>query len=151
MIISTINQLGLWGWWVLGLTLLAFEIVVPGFFLFWIGLAALAVGALSLLLWETPIWAWQVQALAFAALSVAAIMIGRRWTGANKLSDEPFLNDRGASLVGRTAILVEPITNGKGRIRLDDTTWQVMGPNLPAGAQVRIIASHGRDLTVEAA
>ncbi len=64
---NLVVQLGPWSWWVLGLVLLAAELVVPGFFLVWIGLAAIIVGALSLLFWENTFWIWQVQLLVFAA------------------------------------------------------------------------------------
>ncbi|MGV2100704.1 NfeD family protein [Rhizobium sp. 21-4511-3d] len=151
MLARIVAELGPWTWWVAGLVLLAAEMIVPGFFLVWIGLAALAVGILSLLLWDAGFWVWEVQLILFAALSVAATFIGRRLTLRHDTTDEPFLNQRGASLVGRTATLAEPITEGRGRIKLDDTIWQVMGPDLPAGTRVRVIASTGRDLTVEAA
>jgi inner membrane protein len=151
MLARIATELGPWIWWVAGLVLLAAEMIVPGFFLVWIGLAALAVGILSLLLWDAGFWIWEVQLIVFAALSVASTFVGRRLTLRHDATDEPFLNQRGASLVGRTATLSEPITEGRGRIRLDDTIWQVMGPDLPAGTRVRVIASTGRDLTVEAA
>jgi membrane protein implicated in regulation of membrane protease activity len=152
MLTSLIIQLGPWSWWVLGLVLLAAELIVPGVFLVWVGLAAIIVGAVSLLLWEHAFWIWQVQALIFAALAVIAALLGRRYVYHNRYaSDEPFLNQRSAGLVGRTATLQEPIAEGRGRIRLDDTYWSVMGPDLPSGTQVRIVASNGRNLTVERA
>ncbi|MGO4563538.1 NfeD family protein [Rhizobium sp. 2YAF20] len=152
MLISLFSELGPWSWWVVGLVLLAAELVVPGVFLVWVGLAAIIVGALSLLLWESALWTWQLQMLLFAALAIVAALLGRRYVYHNRnASDEPFLNQRSAGLVGRTATLQEPIAEGRGRIRLDDTYWSVMGPDLPAGTQVRIVASNGRDLTVEPA
>jgi len=149
MLAKIVGELGPWSWWVAGLVLLAAELVAPGFFLVWIGLAALSVGALSLLFWDTAFWIWQFQAILFAAFAVVSALIGRRLTLRSSKTDEPFLNQRGASLVGRTATLHEPIREGRGRIRLDDTTWRVMGPDLPAGTQVRVVSSNGRDLTVE--
>jgi len=149
MLAKIVGELGPWSWWVAGLVLLAAELIAPGFFLVWIGLAALGVGVLSLLFWDTAFWVWQLQALLFAAFAVISTLIGRRLTLRNSKTDEPFLNQRGASLVGRTATLHEPIREGRGRIRLDDTTWRVMGPDLPAGTQVRVVSSNGRDLTVE--
>lgn len=151
MLIPLVAQLGPWSWWVLGLLLLAAELLVPGVFLVWIGLAAIIVGALSLALWEQAFWAWQLQLLLFAVLAILAAVLGRRYVYRHRTTDEPFLNQRGESLVGRTATLHEPITEGRGRIRLDDTWWTIMGPDLPAGTRVRVIASNGRDLTVEAA
>lgn len=149
---NLVVQLGPWSWWVLGLVLLAAELVLPGFFLIWIGLAAIIVGALSLLLWDSTFWIWQVQWLIFAASAVIVTLLGRHYVYNNSQeTDEPFLNQRSASLVGRTATLAEPITEGRGRIRLEDTYWIVTGPDLPAGARVKVVASNGRDLTVEAA
>ncbi|AIC28937.1 UNVERIFIED_ORG: hypothetical protein GGE64_003698 [Rhizobium etli] len=149
MLAKIIAELGPWSWWVVGLVLLAAEMIVPGFFLVWIGLAALIVGALSLLFWDSAFWVWELQAIFFALLAVATTFAGRRLMLRNAATDEPFLNQRGASLVGRTATLHEPIREGRGRIRLDDTLWQVMGPDLPVGTQVKVVASNGRDLRVE--
>ncbi|MGO4355465.1 NfeD family protein [Rhizobium sp. RAF36] len=151
MLARIVAELGPWSWWVIGLILLAAEMIVPGFFLVWIGLAALAVGVLSFLLWDAGFWVWEVQLILFAAFAVATTFVGRKLTLRHDATDEPFLNQRGASLVGRTATLAEPIREGRGRIRLDDTIWQVMGPDLPVGTRVKVVASNGRDLTVEAA
>ncbi|MGE7367662.1 NfeD family protein [Neorhizobium sp. NPDC001467] len=152
MVIELWNSGGPWSWWIVGLVLLALELVVPGFFLIWVGAAAVVIGALSLALWGTAFWGWQVQLLLFAVLSIAFALAGRRfYSGQGSKTDEPWLNRRGESLVGRTATLAEPILEGRGRIRLDDTTWSIMGPDLPAGARVKVVASSGRDLTVEPA
>ncbi|ASY58192.1 NfeD family protein [Sinorhizobium sp. CCBAU 05631] len=144
-------ELGPWNWWVLGLLLLAAEVILPGVFLVWIALAALLTGVLSLLLWDTALWVWEVQLVTFSLLALVSVVIGRRFVVSSSESDEPLLNRRGESLVGRTAVLEQPIAEGRGRVRLDDTTWLVEGPDLPAGTRVRIVASSGRQLTVEQA
>lgn len=149
MLERLIMELGPWSWWVLGFVLLAAEMIVPGFFLVWIGLAALAVGILSLLLWGSGFWAWEVQLLIFALLAVAVTLLGRRLTMSHAETDEPFLNQRTESLVGRTATLHEPIREGRGRIRLDDTYWPVMGPDLSAGTRVRVVSGKSGILSVE--
>jgi hypothetical protein len=152
MIERIVLELGPWSWWVLGLVLLAAEVVAPGVFLVWIGIAAILTGAVSLLLWEAGFWVWQAQLVFFAVLSVATVFIGRRLLArSGDTSDEPLLNQRGARLIGRTAVLEQPIAEGRGRIRLDDTTWTVNGPDLPAGARVKVIGSNGGRLTVESA
>ncbi|WP_420407230.1 NfeD family protein [Hoeflea sp.] len=151
MIRAIALELGPWTWWILGLVFLGLEILVPGVFLLWIGLAALALGALSLMMWDMAIWGWQLQLLVFAVLSIGFVIIGRRVSNAAGESDQPMLNRRTESLVGRTATLEEPITEGQGRIRLDDTTWIVRGPELPAGTRVRIVTAQSGSLTVEPA
>ncbi|CUX64508.1 NfeD family protein [Agrobacterium tumefaciens] len=144
------SEFGPWSWWIVGFILLAAELVAPGVFLIWIGLAALVIGALSLFFWEAAFWAWQLQFVLFAALSIIFALLGRRYFGRNRdTSDEPFLNQREASLVGRTATLQEPIVEGRGRIRLDDTWWSVNGEDMPAGTRVRIAAARGRTLVIE--
>ncbi|MDQ6433662.1 NfeD family protein [Mesorhizobium sp. LHD-90] len=152
MIEWLIGELGPWNWMVLGLALLAIEIVTPGFYLLWIGLAALVVGAISLALWDAAFWGWQVQVVAFLALSLVAAYAGYKLMGGRKTeSDQPLLNRRGEQLVGRTAMLSEPIREGYGRIQLGDTMWRVSGPDLPAGARVKVVSVNDLELVVVAA
>jgi len=151
MIAGLVTELGPWSWWIVGLVFLGLEILIPGVFLLWIGLAAIVVGAVSLGFWNAEFWGWQLQLMIFAVLAIAFALVGRRISGSNTESDQPMLNRRVEGLVGRTATLEEPITEGKGRIRLDDTTWIVQGPDMPAGARVRITTAQAGGLTVERA
>lgn len=152
MIERIVAELGPWSWWVLGLVLLAAEVVAPGVFLVWIGIAAILTGIVSLLLWDAGFWVWQAQLVFFAILSVVTVVLGRRLLArTGNTSDEPLLNQRGASLIGRTAVLELPIIEGRGRLRLDATTWTIDGPDLPAGTRVRVIGSNSGRLVVEAA
>ncbi|TCQ20967.1 NfeD family protein [Rhizobium sp. PP-CC-3G-465] len=152
MVARVIEELGPWAWWVLGLVLLAAEIFVPGVFLVWIGMAAIVTGALALIFWNADLFGWHVQLPLFAILSVVSVLVGR-WLLArfDHASDAPLLNQRGRSLIGRTAILEEPIAEGRGRVRLGDTTWPVSGPDLPTGARVRVLSADGQRLLVEEA
>jgi membrane protein implicated in regulation of membrane protease activity len=152
MVARVLEELGPWAWWVLGLALLAAEILVPGVFLVWIGMAAILTGALALLFWNADLFGWHVQLPLFALLSVACVFAGRRLLSHfEQATDAPLLNQRGRSLIGRTAVLEEPIAEGRGRIRLGDTTWPVSGPDLPVGTRVRVVSSDGQWLTVDAA
>lgn len=151
MIAAFLASLGPWSWIVIGLALLGLEIVIPGFFLLWIGLGALVTGALSFLFWEMSLWTWQVQAIVFAVFAIGFGFAGRRLMDRGNVSDQPMLNQRTNALVGRTATLDEPIRNGEGRVRLDDTVWMIKGPDLEAGTRVRIASATHRTLTVEPA
>ena len=153
MIVEWFSGFGAWNWIILGAVLLAIEILTPGVYLLWLGIAAIVTGLVSFLLWDAAAWSWQVQVLAFLLLSLVSVLIGRRvfpTTGTGD-TDEPLLNQRERQLVGRTATLEEPITEGRGRIRLGDTLWRVTGPDLPAGARVRVVAAAGGEMTVEEA
>jgi hypothetical protein len=141
--------LGTWNWLIFGLVLMALELLAPGVFLFWLGLAALLVGLLSFAF--TP--SWQLQILMFAVFAAAAVPVWRRLarssTGGNAAS--PFLNKRADALVGRVFTLEKPIVDGAGTVRIDDTVWRVAGPDAPAGSRVRIVQADGARLTVAAA
>ncbi len=151
MLEQIFGQLGPWNWMVLGFVLLVLEILLPGVFLLWIGIAAILVGALSLQLWGMAAWSWEAQVLVFLALSLISAYIGKQIMARTAGdTDRPFLNRRREQLVGQTAILIEPISEGQGRIRLGDTSWRVSGPDMPAGSRVRITAVVNAELVVEA-
>ena len=148
-----ISELGPWNWMVLGFVLLVMEVIAPGIFMLWIGIAALLIGVVSQLIWDSSFWTWEVQVLAFLALSLVSAFAGKKLVGGrHDATDQPLLNRRGAQMVGKMATLAEPIKDGRGRIKLGDTLWRVSGPDLPAGTQVRVVSSADTDLelTVEA-
>jgi membrane protein implicated in regulation of membrane protease activity len=64
---------------------------------------------------------------------------------------ESNLNARGDSLVGKTIVLDAPILAGRGRVTLGDGSWTVVGPDMVAGARVRVAAVDGTELRVEPA
>jgi inner membrane protein len=152
MIERIVMELGSWNWMAIGLALLALEIVVPGFFLLWIGIAAILVGTLALVIGEASFFSWHVQVLLFLVLSLIAAYVGKRIMGRDDgVSEEPMLNQISEQLVGRTGTLTEPIVNSRGRVRLGDTQWRVTGPDLPAGSTIRVVSAKGAELGVEAA
>jgi inner membrane protein len=140
-------DLGAWGWVIAGLVLMGLELLAPGAFMIWLGLAAVVTG---LLLFVVPM-PWEATLLVFAALAVGAVLVGRRLTIKRRGTGEIALNDRAARIVGRTFVLEAPIAEGRGRIRVDDTVWRVEGPDLPVGAQVRVVGMVGTLLRVETA
>ena len=148
MIASLVDNLGPWSWIVLGLVLMGLELVAPGAFLLWLGLAAMLTGIVD---WIFGL-SWQAALLVFALLSVAAVLIGRMATRHRDEEDggRPALNRRGQSLVGQAFVLDSPIAGGSGRIRIDDSSWRIVGPDAPAGARVRVVRVEGATLVVEA-
>src|SRR6202023_3340641 len=108
--------LGTWNWLIFGVVLMALELLAPGVFLFWLGLAALLVGLLSFAIHPS----WQLQILMFAVFAAAAVPLWRRVARSNSaVSDSnPFLNKRADALVGRVFTLEKPIIDGGGGLIL---------------------------------
>jgi len=152
MIMTIIDSLGPWVWIAFGLLILGIEILAPSTFLLWPGLAAMVVGAITLVLGtEAPIWPWQAQVVVFLALSLIIAWFGKKYVKSHDLerSDSPDLNDRGTQLIGQTAVLKEAISEGYGRAQIGDTTWRVKGEDAKAGARVKVTGSDGSLLLVE--
>ncbi|KKW89459.1 NfeD family protein [Sphingobium chungbukense] len=137
-----------WGWLVFAALLGVGEVLLPGVFLIWVALAAAVTGLVALIL-PVPL---PVQLLLFSALCLVSVWGGRRWYSSNPVdSQDPLLNDRTARLVGEIVIVVEPIDNGRGRVKVGDGVWSCRGPDAPAGTRVRVIGAEASVLKVELA
>ena len=140
------DYLAWWHWWIFAVLFLILEIFSPAAFFMWMGFAAAVTGLVVLVM---PM-SWEMQFLLFAVLSVASILIGRTYFRRNPIeSEQPIINERGQQLIGKTAVVENPIVNGKGRIHLGETTWSVSGPDAEAGQKVRIVGAEGAVLKVE--
>lgn len=139
-------DLQFWYWWIAGFAFLIAELLLPtGFVLMWIGGGALLVGVLA---WLLPI-GWQVQLTLFGVLSIVTFFVWHRYRPQPKASDQPSLNRRGHSYVGRTFTLTAPIVNGVGKLHVDDSQWRITGPDAAEGTQVKVVAVEGTSLRVE--
>jgi inner membrane protein len=136
-----------WLWMIGGVLLLALEILVPGVFLIWIGIAAVVTGIFALLFGIGTAG----QLALFALYSVLAVMVGRRFYGVKNIDTlDPMLSDRGARLVGRRVLVVQAIDEDSGRVRVGDSEWSARGGPAEPGERVRIASVEGNCLIVEA-
>jgi membrane protein implicated in regulation of membrane protease activity len=100
-------------------------------------------------LWLVPGMGWEAQVLAFAALAVTSVTLSFRWRRRLPTSGgDPKLNRRALACVGTEAVLEAAIGPGHGRVRIADSTWPAAGPDLPAGARVRVVGVKGAVLLV---
>jgi membrane protein implicated in regulation of membrane protease activity len=137
-----------WIWLIGGLALCAAEMVAPGVFLLWIGLAALAVGVVQLFI-TVP---FAESLIGFAILAVLFSIGGRRIYGGWEGKTGRDLNRRADSLRGKVVVLTEPIVHGSGRAKVADSIWAVTGPDTPAGTAMRVTGVvNGVVLSVEPA
>ncbi len=138
---SLIQQVDYWHWWILAGILLLIEVLAPSFFFLWLSIAAAITG---LILLAVPEIGWQYQLMIFSGLSVVSIALFRRYQRRNPaITDQPALNRRGEQYIGRTFTLEQPVVNGVGTLRVDDSTWRIAGDDLPAGTRVTVTGVDG--------
>jgi membrane protein implicated in regulation of membrane protease activity len=139
-----------WHWIVLGITLIAAEIVIPSFIIIWFGIAALIVGGLDYLFHTT----FTNELFLWAGLS--AILLGG-WL-------RFFKKDEIVSSVGQSegeykdtpGIITEELGDGRFRARfelpvLGDRVWIVETQNaetLAAGDHVKVSRVYGQIIKV---
>lgn len=147
--IELFKSVGGWGWILIGLLLVGLEMLAPGLFLIWLGLAAILTGIVDALVGLS----WQAAWLLFALLSVASVLLGRHLTRRQHDVPDPAedLNVRGHALVGKNFRLDRPLLNGEGQLKVGDSVWRIVGPDMVAGATVRVTGIEGATLRVEAA
>ncbi len=136
-----------WFWLSIGLVLGVIEMLAPGFFLMWLGLAAIIVGLIAL---AVPTISLPMQVALFAILSILTVYAGKKFLKDNPIeTEDPALNDRSARLKGEIVTVVEAIADGRGRVKLGDSEWNVRGTDAPVGAKVRVTGADGAVLVVE--
>jgi inner membrane protein len=140
---------GGWFWFIVAGLLLIGELLSPGVFLMWLAGAAAITGVLDVALGLS----WTAEILIFGGASLLLVLASWKYVtrGWNPKSDQPHLNHRHGAFVGRVFVLEQPIVNGSGKLRIEDTLWDVDGPDLPVGARVKVTGLNGMRLLVESA
>ncbi len=135
-----------WIWFAIGLALAALELVVPGVYLIWLAVAAILTGVLTFVF--DP--GLTLQVVNFVFLSLIIAYSAKRWLRDRPIvSSDPLMNNRGARMVGETAMVVQAIDGGEGRVKIGDSEWIARGPDSVVGTRVEITAVKGPILTVE--
>ena len=136
-----------WYWWVIGFILLVLEILTPGYFFMWMAASGFVTGVMVFLV---PAASMNVQILIFSVLSVVAIIVWKFYGKKHPTeSDQPLLNKRGVQYIGRVFNLYQPIKNGEGKIKVDDSIWKVHGEDCNINTKVKVVAIRGTVFDVE--
>lgn len=136
-----------WLWLIGGVLLLAAEVVAPGFFLIFIGAAAILTGVIALAFGLSL--APQLAIFAIVAFLSVRILGRRFYQSKYDVSSDPMLNDRVARLLGKVVTVVQPVTSDGGRVRVGDSEWSARGGPAAVGDRVRIVDIEGNCLKVE--
>lgn len=137
-------------WLSLGGLLLATEMLGGNGYLLWSGVASLVTG---LLVWVLPL-GWESQGALFAVLTLLAVWLWWRWlsrrVGRQSSTGSSALNQRGQQLVGQRFTLDEALVDGRGHLRIGDSSWPVRAEDdLSVGTQVEVTAVEGITLWVK--
>ena len=137
-----------WFWYIIGLVLLIGELLAPGIFLLWLALAAGLTGGINSIFGL----GWQAELAVFAVLSVLLVLASWNYVMKQRRpkSDQPDLNQRQTGYVGRRTTLLQAISNGRGKVKIDDTVWDVSGPDMAQGTAVVVTGVTGATLEVKA-
>jgi membrane protein implicated in regulation of membrane protease activity len=135
-----------WQWLLAGFMLIIAELVMPGAFLLWIGVATFLMAGLILIYPEISL---SLQLVIFGLIAPVVMLAGRRLFRNFSLQTGPsVLNRRGHQLIGQTIVLDVPILHNHAHVTVGDSKWRVQGPDLPAGDTVKVIAIEGNMLIV---
>lgn len=133
-------------WTGAGLVLLLAEVLAPGFFMMWLGLAAVGTGAAT---WAAGL-AFPWQAGVAAVLAVLLCAVGRK-VGRVRA---PHVNTQHSGLIGRRATVLS-FDRGEGRVRVGDSDWSARmadgSPPPGAHAALRVVGVAGTVLLVSPA
>jgi membrane protein implicated in regulation of membrane protease activity len=140
-------EIEFWHWMALGVALAAVEILVPGAFFLWLGIAAVVTGMFKLIF---PALSWEGQAIVFGVCAVVSTVIWIiLWRRRPIDTDKPELNMRGERMIGRQITLEEPMANGEGVAKIGDTMWKIRGPDFVRGTRVKVVDVKGTVLIVD--
>ncbi len=137
-------------WGVIGLLLIASEMLIPGFTIFFFGLGAWIVALVALVFpFLEGSFAWQI--LMWVSASVLSfVLLRRKFT---RLFKGTLLNRLPPEGLGERAVVLEPITPEEpGRVRYRGTSWKAVSftESFEKGDEVAIVGEDGITLTVTA-
>jgi len=142
-------DISFWHWLVLGLIFLIIELTTGTVVLLWLSAACVGVAAILMISPDT-IWQYQLAWYVFFVIDTIIIWkIYRKVMPSQETLAPHKLNRRSEQYVGRVFSLSEPIINGVGKIRVDDSTWRVSGEDCSLETKVEVIAAEGMILKVK--
>lgn len=148
MLEAYLAQIDFWHWFALAVILGILDVLIGvNFILVWCGFAAVVVGLIKMMV---PSMAWQYQLILFGVGVFCSLGFWRHYLKKHpSKTDQPHLNQRARQYLHREFTLEAPIVNGRGKVKVDDTTWRVLGEDLPAGTRVKVTGVDGVILKVE--
>lgn len=135
-------------WLIISLGLMALELIIPGVFLFWLGIGtAVAAGAA----WVFPSISPTTQLIVLAVSIIISVYIGVKVQKKRKNDPADSLNSGLEIYINRQVLVDQDFINGNGRISVDDTTYNaISSENLKQGSMTTIVAIQNGRFVVQA-
>lgn len=138
----------LWHWLILGFILLIAEIVVPGVFLLWWGLAALLTALVQFLFPAVSLAELAIFNAVLACI-LSVVWWKYQYTKDNQDQVHTSLNQRDHAMIGKRGSVLEIAPNGIGRGAFGDTTWRIQGEYLAVNDLINVERVEGITLIVK--
>ncbi|MFZ7305306.1 NfeD family protein [Avibacterium avium] len=137
-----------WHWLILGFGLLIAEILIPGVFLLWWGLAAIIIAGVMALFVTLSLTSLVI---GYAILAIILSFSWWKYQHGKDLQDQSYtsLNQRDHAMLGTKGIVQEINENGIGRGHFGDTTWRIQGKHLQVGDAIEVYNVEGITLFVK--
>ncbi len=140
----------MWLWIYAGCALMLMELMVPGFIIFFFGLAAASVGAIGLFVGDAFTASWQVASFSFFTIVYLAGVrryLRKIFSGKTEVSGTDFCDE----YLGRSATVVKAIEPGcEGRILVGDAEWSAIADApVGEGRTVKIVSRKNLTMKVE--
>ena len=137
----------IFGWLVAGVILIALEPVIPGFFVFFVGLGALTVSLISWAFGLPLVWQW----ILFPVFSGLYILLLMKWVRGWFSGSSSVSANISQEYIGRIGKITETIQPpNAGRVMVGETEWNaVCDVPVEAGASVKIVAQENLTFKVE--
>ncbi|MBS9778058.1 MAG: NfeD family protein [Gammaproteobacteria bacterium] len=137
-----------YNWLILAAVLLIAEVATFTLIFVWLAIAAFIMAGISYFI---PAISPTSQLWIYAILSVLSVIIWHRvFKKKQDNMGDKRMNNRAERYIGRTATLSEAISNGYGKIQIEDSFWRVScDTDLPVGSNVEIIDADGVMLSVK--
>jgi membrane protein implicated in regulation of membrane protease activity len=141
----------MWVWGILGLVLLAVEMLTGTMYVLWFGIAAIL---LAILTWLAPAMSIPLQLLLFVGLSIGALVVWRR--NYKKHATDLHIGQSQGDEIGRVGTISETVSPKQpGRIQfaqgiMGSREWAaVSNEEIEAGTEAVIVAIEGNSLRVK--
>ena len=131
-----------WHWITLGIVLTVLEIFTPGFYIFWIGLAAFFTGLVNAVF---PDMGFVMTGTLLVVYTFFTVFFGRKLYISRANPDgSKAINRRAEKYIGETYTLTDDIVNGIGKVRVGDTLWPAKSTDAAkVGDRLKITAVDG--------